>query len=713
MRNFGPTEIRATTIPNFKLEQGETIPFRNVDTRVFTEKVIDKDKNEDNDSESENETEKNHEVGEIIGTFINYPETYTLNRLFDQIVDNYSSYPIFGSLSYKNSKNNITGKIQGLATQLLSTTNNNINNNNKKQNDDDNNENFEWLTYGEFSDLVKATATGLIKVGGFSTKIGVDGEFVGILLENSIYFPLAQWACAFIGAVIIPIDISYEPEIVTSMVQVFKCTSIICSKNTFKNLVLKMYPHNSPGKVNKVFVFCDDSDLGEIAVNFQDRINENDDDKDIEEIFSEEIGIKCFSLPQILASQVQEQKPKKNTNIKANAKANSKTSSSKHDIKNEEEDFPDVEIDNDTDYLTNHDVLSRIPQIYPDTLCALNVGAGRCGSLKPCYLTHYNLIAAAAGVESCGYNFGRDIYMSNLPMFRDFERSLQLTIIAHGGCVGFIDNVDELMKIEEEAKNKKEPSSSKSNKIYDKNYIQEEDIEDEKRRKVSEIIFKSINILRPTILALTGDAVKDISDILIQKTLKQNVFKRMIYDFTLKLAEQATDSSSPIPWISKILAIDQFRSYVGGRLRLVISTSCYLNPQIQHNIRILLQIPCIQMYGVTEAGGVCCIQHVDDKDVGNVGAPTATCEIRLRNFFSANTNVNNGDQGEIMVKGPCLFKCYHKNEELTNKSITEDGWFATGDLGKILDNGTVEVIDTINDFNNRRREMFERAGYRY
>lgn len=694
MRYFGKPEIRAAPIPNFNSQPGQTIPFRNLDCRTYSKSENDEiAQNQDNESDSErdNDIEKIFEDGEIIGTFPNYPETMTLNRLFDQVIDNYSSYPIFGTANYEN---NATENIQKMATELLSTHNKNAKD--EKENEDQKRDNFEWLTYGEFGELVKATASGFLTIGEFSTQVGEDGEFVGILLENSIYFPLVQWACAYIGAVIVPIDLTYPPEIIISIIQTFKCTSLICSIDTFKNYIMKMFPTDNPGKVTRVFLFCEESDLNQLATEYKEKINENNNtNKTIEQIISEDIKLKLFSLPQIILSQVKPI-PQKQVNTKKSSKNN----------QNEEEDFPDVEIDDGTDYLTSNNAFSRIQPIHPDTLCALNTGTGRCGSLKPCYLTHYNLIAAASGVESCGYKLGRDIYMSNIPMYRVFERSFQLSIIANGGCIGFINN-DDLKKINSENEGEETPQKSKDNKIYNKTDVE---VDDENKNNY-EALFESLNVLRPTILVLTGDAVKKISDGLISKISKQNVFKRMFFDFTFKIAEQASDSLSTIPWFSKTLAIDEYRRMVGGRLRLIISTSRYLNPQIQHNIRTILQIPVIQMYGVTEAGGICCIQNINDKDVMNVGAPTTSCEIRLRNFVIANTNVNSGEQGEILIKGPNLFKCYHKNEDLTRKSFAEDQWFATGDLGKINTNGTVQIIDTIMDFNKRRQDRFERGYY--
>ena len=59
-------------------------------------------------------------------------------------------------------------------------------------------------------------------------------------------------------------------------------------------------------------------------------------------------------------------------------------------------------------------------------------------------------------------------------------------------------------------------------------------------------------------------------------------------------------------------------------------------------------------------------------------------------------------RGEIQMRGPTLMAGYFKNEEATQKAISADGWFSTGDIGRINPNGTLSIID-------RRKNMFKTA----
>jgi len=52
-------------------------------------------------------------------------------------------------------------------------------------------------------------------------------------------------------------------------------------------------------------------------------------------------------------------------------------------------------------------------------------------------------------------------------------------------------------------------------------------------------------------------------------------------------------------------------------------------------------------------------------------------------------------KGEILVKGHCVFQGYYRNPELTSETLTSDGWLKLGDIGMLLPNGAIKVIDRI------------------
>ena len=232
---------------------------------------------------------------------------------------------------------------------------------------------------------------------------------------------------------------------------------------------------------------------------------------------------------------------------------------------------------------------------------------------------------------------------------------MQLLILASGGCIGFIDT--------------------------------------------SQI--QAMQILRPTIAAFTGREMDDIASEIIKTATSANCFKKMIYDIAMSVAAQSMEYDTPVPWFFDQMIVKPFKQNLGGRLRLLISTISWLQPRVQHLLRIVLHIPVIQIYGTAETGGVICAQNVHDKQVDVVGGPSTVCEIRLRDH-EGRIRAACDDQGELMVRGKNVFKGYQSNKAATKRVLSEDGWFATGDLVRLLPNGSVEVNDTIQRLETRK-----------
>jgi long-chain acyl-CoA synthetase len=108
---------------------------------------------------------------------------------------------------------------------------------------------------------------------------------------------------------------------------------------------------------------------------------------------------------------------------------------------------------------------------------------------------------------------------------------------------------------------------------------------------------------------------------------------------------------------------------LGGSLTLLVSAAAYLPPELQQGFEDL-GLVVLQVYGATEtaAGAATTFR---DHPVGTVGTPPPPIEMRL------------AEDGEIQFRGPTLFKGYWENPEATKAAYTEDGWYMTGDLGRL------------------------------
>ena len=102
-------------------------------------------------------------------------------------------------------------------------------------------------------------------------------------------------------------------------------------------------------------------------------------------------------------------------------------------------------------------------------------------------------------------------------------------------------------------------------------------------------------------------------------------------------------------------------------------------------------IPILEGYGLTETSPVIAVNYPSAHRIGTVGQPLKNVECRF------------GADGELEVRGPSVFKGYWKKEKETAEAFTEDGWFKTGDIGKIDEGGFLSMTD-------RKKELLKTSG---
>jgi long-chain acyl-CoA synthetase len=119
------------------------------------------------------------------------------------------------------------------------------------------------------------------------------------------------------------------------------------------------------------------------------------------------------------------------------------------------------------------------------------------------------------------------------------------------------------------------------------------------------------------------------------------------------------------------------------RIRIAICGAAPASPEL-FEFYWALGIPLIEGYGMTESSGVIATNRLNDPRLGTVGEPWPGIEVEL------------AEDGEILTRGPHVFKGYFKDPELTAQTIDADGWLHTGDVGA-WDGRYLKILDRKKD----------------
>ena len=133
------------------------------------------------------------------------------------------------------------------------------------------------------------------------------------------------------------------------------------------------------------------------------------------------------------------------------------------------------------------------------------------------------------------------------------------------------------------------------------------------------------------------------------------------------------------------------REVLGGRAQWIVAGGAPLDPELMAFFRGA-GVPVYEGYGLTETTAPCAFNPLGvPYHQGSVGVAFPGFELRI------------AEDEEIQVKGTAVFPKYHKNEEASEDSFTEDGWYRTGDLGRIDDDGFLYII-------GRKKDLIITAG---
>lgn len=215
-----------------------------------------------------------------------------------------------------------------------------------------------------------------------------------------------------------------------------------------------------------------------------------------------------------------------------------------------------------------------------------------------------------------------------------------------------------------------------------------------------ETIGDTIRETKPHYLAVVPRLLEKIFDKIMDKGSQLEGTKKKLFFWAVELAEQFEPYGKNGAWyhfklkIANILIFKKWREALGNNLQFMVCGSAPLQPRL---IRIFTaaNIPIFEGYGMTESspGGTVNDMRNGGFRIGSVGKSIEGVTIKI------------AEDGEILIKGENVMMGYYKNEELTQKTIT-NGYLHSGDIGKLDDDGFLYITD-------RKKEMFKTSGGKY
>jgi long-chain acyl-CoA synthetase len=292
----------------------------------------------------------------------------------------------------------------------------------------------------------------------------------------------------------------------------------------------------------------------------------------------------------------------------------------------------------------------RASQVLPGQLASLIYTSGTTGEPKGVMLTHSNF---CSNVHDVGYDFQlnptEDVALSFLPLAHVYGRTLDYIYIFGGAALAYVETV--------------------------------------------EAVAQALLEVRPTITAAVPRFFEKIYARLVEQGSKTRGVKRMIFDWAMRVAEMSAQwkasQSHPklavtLQWkLADALVYRKIRMGMGGRVRIISSGGAPLAKDLAEFFWAV-GIPIYQGYGLTETSPIVSSNYPANR-MGSSGKPIPNVQVRA------------AEDGEILVKGPCVMQGYYKNPEATREVLSEDGWFSTGDIGYVDKDNYLFITDRKKD----------------
>lgn len=168
----------------------------------------------------------------------------------------------------------------------------------------------------------------------------------------------------------------------------------------------------------------------------------------------------------------------------------------------------------------------------------------------------------------------------------------------------------------------------------------------------------------------------------IYENMYKNILKKLEKEGKLEIIKQLENKYKEASMEEKKMIFKDFHNIFGGHIKLFISGAAALDKDVEQGFRNW-GINLCQGYGLTETSPVIGVETSTDFRIGSIGKALPNVQVKLE-------DVNEEGIGELVAKGPNIMLGYYGNEKET-KEVLKEGWFYTGDLAKIDEDGYIFI----------------------
>ncbi len=294
-------------------------------------------------------------------------------------------------------------------------------------------------------------------------------------------------------------------------------------------------------------------------------------------------------------------------------------------------------------------VSERMADIDPEDIAMVIYTSGTTGRPKGAMISHHNILTLTRSFTSAISVYPSDEMLSFLPLAHIYENLISLFQAIWGGStVNFLESINTLSQ----------------------------DL-----REVSPTVFANVPRIWEKLVSMIEIRMSD-------STVLKKILYRLSIGIGLRYVRTPKNTSERFLWGLLYwpfygLVLYHLKRQLGlERIRYAVCGAAPASPELFEYYNAL-GVPLREGYGQTESTGVIAIQRLDRPRWGYVGEPIPDLAVKI------------AEDGEVLVKGPNVFKGYFKDPELTAATIV-DGWLHTGDVGA-MDDGFLKILDRKKD----------------